>query len=120
MHRAVLNVVGNALDACEATEDGERRVQVTTEFQSDPPLARIVVADTGVGIDPEDLERIFTIFVSKKGSRGTGLGLPVSQKILKEHGGDIRAESQPGVGSRFTLELPAVPCDSEVSETGWS
>ena len=47
-----------------------------------------------------------------KGSRGTGLGLPVSQKILKEHGGRIRVESQAGVGSRFILELPAVAPDA--------
>jgi len=53
------------------------------------------------------VKRIFSVFESKKGSRGTGLGLPVSQKILKEHGGEIRVESSPGTGSRFYLELPA-------------
>ena len=47
------------------------------------------------------------MFVSRKGGRGTGLGLPVSQKILQEHGGRIRVDSQPGEGSRFTLEFPA-------------
>jgi signal transduction histidine kinase len=67
------------------------------------------VGDTGEGIEPDDVKRIFSVFESKKGSRGTGLGLPVSQKILHEHGGDIRVESSPGVGSRFILELPAVP-----------
>jgi signal transduction histidine kinase len=48
------------------------------------------------------------MFESKKGARGTGLGLPVSQKIMQEHGGDIRVESTPDQGSRFILELPAV------------
>jgi signal transduction histidine kinase len=61
-----------------------------------------------VGIAAEDLDKIFTIFVSGKGGRGTGLGLPVSQKILKEHGGRIEVASTLGSGSRFTLELPAV------------
>ena len=56
----------------------------------------------------EDLDKIFTLFVSHKGGRGTGLGLPVSQKIVKEHGGEIRVTSQVGKGSQFTIELPAV------------
>jgi light-regulated signal transduction histidine kinase (bacteriophytochrome) len=47
------------------------------------------------------------VFVSRKGGRGTGLGLPVSQKILEEHGGRIRVESKLGEGSRFTIEFPA-------------
>ena len=46
------------------------------------------------------------MFVSSKGSRGTGLGLPVSQKILREHGGQIRLESEPGYGSLFIVEFP--------------
>jgi signal transduction histidine kinase len=57
------------------------------------------------------MDKIFTVFVSGKGSRGTGLGLPVSQKILQEHGGRIRVESKEGEGSVFTLELPLVVPD---------
>jgi two-component system, NtrC family, sensor kinase len=64
--------------------------------------------DNGIGIEADDLEKIFAVFVSRKGGRGTGLGLPVSQKILEEHGGRIRVESTLGEGSRFTLEFPAV------------
>ncbi len=107
LHRAILNVVTNAIDACEKKEHG--RVIVSTEYQSEPSVVRVSVADNGEGIPPEDLKRIFSVFESRKGARGTGLGLPVSQKIIQEHGGEIRVESQPQVGSRFTLELPAVP-----------
>jgi signal transduction histidine kinase len=57
-------------------------------------------------MSPETLSEIFNLFVSTKGSRGTGLGLTVSRKILREHGGDIRAESRLGEGSTFTLEFP--------------
>ncbi|HEX4145690.1 MAG TPA: ATP-binding protein [Pirellulales bacterium] len=110
IHRAVLNVVTNALDACEKQPEG--RVTVSTVYLPTDKLLQIIVQDNGVGIPAEDLEKIFTIFVSQKGNRGTGLGLPVSQKILKEHGGRIRVESQAGVGSRFILELPAVAPDS--------
>jgi signal transduction histidine kinase len=65
------------------------------------------VADNGEGIAPDDLKRIFSVFESRKGARGTGLGLPVSQKIMREHGGSIIVESTPGQGSKFSLELPA-------------
>ena len=106
LHRAVLNVVTNAIDACDQSEDG--RVDVSTEYDADHRILRIVVVDNGSGIDPDDLENIFSLFVSKKGGRGTGLGLSVSQKILKEHGGRIHVESQVGQGSRFALELPAL------------
>jgi len=54
----------------------------------------------------ETLAEIFNLFVSTKGARGTGLGLTVSRKILREHGGDIRAASTEGEGSTFTLEFP--------------
>jgi signal transduction histidine kinase len=114
IHRAVLNVVTNALDACEGREDG--RVQVSLTYQADPALAQIVVQDNGVGISAEKLPTIFQVFSSDKGARGTGLGLPVSQKNVKEHGGRIVVDSQPGQGSRFILELPAILGDS-VKET---
>jgi len=106
MHRALLNVVTNAIDACEKRADGT--VVVQTECDLGAGVVRIVVSDNGEGILPEDLRKIFSVFESRKGSRGTGLGLPVSQKILREHGGDILLESTPQVGSRFTLQLPAV------------
>jgi two-component system, NtrC family, sensor kinase len=106
IHRAVLNIATNAVDACE--EAAGAKVSIATQYFAAESLVRIVVEDNGSGIAAEDLDKIFTIFVSHKGGRGTGLGLPVSQKIVKEHGGDIRVSSQVGVGSRFTLELPAI------------
>ena len=106
MHRAVLNVVTNAIDACEKRE--QSRVTITTGYDSEQTAAWILVHDNGAGIPDQDLQKMFALFESRKGSRGTGLGLPVSQKILREHGGDIRVESQPGEGSVFTLEFPAI------------
>jgi len=111
MHRAILNVVTNAIDACEDVPEGQ--VTVSTEYDTRGKLARLFVQDNGPGIAPDDLEAIFNVFVSRKGGRGTGLGLPVSRKILQEHGGEILVESQPGAGSRFTLELPASPVSVE-------
>jgi signal transduction histidine kinase len=67
---------------------------------------RVVVADNGPGIDEADIPSIFQIFASTKGSSGTGLGLPVSQKIIREHGGRIVVESRVGQGASFIIELP--------------
>ena len=107
MHRALLNVVTNAIDACD--ERPEARVIVSTKYDDGQKLAQVIVEDNGAGIAPDDLEAIFTVFVSRKGGRGTGLGLPVSRKILEEHGGQIHVDSTLGQGSRFTLDLPATP-----------
>jgi two-component system, NtrC family, sensor kinase len=129
LHRAVLNVVTNALDACdraavEAVSDDETlisdsetehaaaerhgRVEVRIEYDRERRLARILVSDNGQGIPEDEIDHVFSLFVSKKGNRGTGLGLPVSQKIIKEHGGQILVTSKLGEGTQFSLEFPAV------------
>jgi signal transduction histidine kinase len=86
MHRAVLNIITNAIDACHDREGG--KVEVSTQYSNDEKMARVEVVDNGSGIEKDDLEKIFAVFVSRKGGRGTGLGLPVSQKILEEHAAD--------------------------------
>ena len=82
------------------------RVGVATLLEADGAWVRILVQDNGAGIPPEKVKDIFKPFVSTKGSKGTGLGLPVSRKILREHGGDILVETKAGKGSRFILRLP--------------
>lgn len=106
IHRAVLNVVTNALDAM-ADRETPGRVEVATHYLPDANLTRITVNDNGPGIPPDQIEHLFSPFVASKKSHGTGLGLPVSQKILREHGGQILVQSEPNEGCRFTLELPA-------------
>jgi signal transduction histidine kinase len=120
IHRAALNVVTNAIDACGENLGQSRPaglVRVKTNYLPESALAQVIVADNGAGIAADDLQDIFSLFVSRKGSRGTGLGLPVSEKILKEHGGRIHVESEIGRGSTFTLEFPAVMPDV-VSDDG--
>ena len=118
--RAVLNVVTNALDAVENRPDP--CVDIRVEIDRPAGIVRIIVADNGEGMTAETLSEIFNLFVSTKGSRGTGLGLTVSRKILREHDGDIRAESSLGAGSTFTLEFPLTleadsPADLAASPT---
>jgi signal transduction histidine kinase len=107
IHRAVLNIVTNAIDAV-AGADPPGRVAVTTRYLPEQSVVQIEIRDTGPGIAADQMDTLFSPFVSTKKSRGTGLGLPVSQKILTEHGGKISVESLPGQGACFTLELPAV------------
>jgi signal transduction histidine kinase len=97
-------VVINALDALEGMPRGT--VTISTAVDRAAGMARITVADDGPGMTPETLAGIFNLFMSTKGARGTGLGLTVSRKILREHGGDIRVMSDVGRGSTFTLEWP--------------
>jgi signal transduction histidine kinase len=104
LHRALLNIVSNALDAVEERKNPQ--VAVATALEADGEWVRIVVLDNGVGIPPQKQPDVFKPFVSTKGARGTGLGLAVSRKILREHGGDILLQSQPGKGSKFILRLP--------------
>ncbi|MFO0896439.1 MAG: ATP-binding protein [Pirellulales bacterium] len=105
LHRAVLNIVTNAIDACEGIEGAS--VSVSTGYDAERGRLLAIVADNGTGIAADDLDKLFTMFFSRKGGRGTGLGLAVSHKIVREHGGEIRVTSQPGAGSRFVLEIPA-------------
>jgi signal transduction histidine kinase len=107
LHRAVLNVVTNAIDAA-AENEPPGHVDVSTSYAADKGIILITVEDDGPGIPPDQIDQLFSPFVSTKKTRGTGLGLPVSQKILNEHGGRVLVDTTPGSGSRFTLELPAV------------
>ena len=84
----------------------ERQGAVQALLEADGNWAKVIVVDNGPGIATETLEDIFKPFVSSKGSRGTGLGLPVSRKILREHGGDIHLQSVPEKGSKFVLRIP--------------
>ena len=104
IHRAALNIVGNALDAVEGRDGGT--VHVSTAFDPATGLVSVVIADNGPGISSELLPQLFNIFESTKGARGTGIGLAVSQKIIREHGGDIVVQTQPGKQTTFAVRLP--------------
>ena len=111
LHRAILNVVTNAVDAaCET--DRAALVSVRTEFAAEEGKIRVIVQDNGGGVSSDHLPTLFNPFSSSKKGRGTGLGLSVSQKILSEHGGRIYLAESSAAGSRFVLELPAVVAEN--------
>lgn len=107
IHRCVLNLVSNAIDACRFDLDRKKDcvVEVKTAIE-DKNTAVIEVSDNGCGMDADVKNKLFTSFFSTKAGAGTGLGLLVTQKIVKEHGGTIIVESEVGKGSTFTIRLP--------------
>lgn len=105
LHKALLNIVSNAIDALLDTSDA--KITLSTQLETNGRWAQLIVQDNGPGITPDIQANIFKPFVSTKGSKGTGLGLAVSRKILREHGGDIILHSEPGHGAKFVLRLPA-------------
>jgi len=104
IHTCLANLVSNAIDACKASGKEECAVSLRVK-QTDRSIV-FEVEDTGCGMEPEVKEKVFNSFFTTKGLAGTGLGLLVTKKIVREHGGRIEVESEPGEGSRFRLELP--------------
>ncbi|MFH1060477.1 MAG: PAS domain-containing protein [Pseudomonadota bacterium] len=105
--RALLNLLTNAVDAChEKDYPAGQAPQVRVEARRRPGQIQFVVSDNGTGMAPEVVAQLFTRFFTTKQSRGTGLGLAVSQKLVAEHGGEVRVDSTPGQGSVFTIHLP--------------
>lgn len=101
MKRALLNVVANAI---EATPRGGK-VSIDVSAVEGGKFC-VTVADTGKGIPEDIMKTIFQPFYSTKGSKGTGLGLPVMRKIVEEHGGRVELESTIGQGTTFMITLP--------------
>ncbi|QDT35121.1 ATP-binding protein [Thalassoglobus polymorphus] len=109
-HRAILNLIINAVDALE--DQPQPRISISCRFSPSEELYYLDITDNGTGIDPVDLPKLFSLFESSKGSAGTGLGLSVSRKVLQEHGGEITVESELGRGTRFQLQWPYILDDA--------
>lgn len=102
LKQVFLNLMINAANAIE--DEG----RITLAAGADGESVRVVVSDTGIGIPPENLPRIFEPFFSTRTEKGgTGLGLHVCRQIIHRHNGELLVESMPGCGSAFTVLLPA-------------
>jgi signal transduction histidine kinase len=105
VHAALMNIFENAIDACQRRDDyphHELRFCVWTQGDN----IKFSVSDTGIGMDEETISKLFTVFFSSKGRKGTGLGLFIANKIVEQHGGRIDVSSKPGQGSCFTITIP--------------
>jgi signal transduction histidine kinase len=113
MKRVLINLIDNAMEALAA--ENERSLKIACELARDGTMARLTVEDTGVGILPEDRERLFTPYFSTR-KEGTGLGLSIASRIVSDHGGYIGAEPNSPRGTRFIIELPVCQ-ESSLSTT---
>ena len=105
MEQVIMNLLHNA---CQALPDRQRQVRISTRFDTAAKVLCIEVADQGVGISPESLARVTDPFFTTRGEKGgTGLGLSVSQRIVRDHGGTMRFRSVVGQGTTVTVTIPA-------------
>jgi PAS domain S-box-containing protein len=111
LKQVLLNILVNAEQSMSQSNRGGTLVVKTEPKEIEGvKLARITITDDGPGIPREIIGRVFDpFFTTKKVGEGAGLGLSISYGIIKEHGGLIRAESEPGEGATFILELPSTP-----------
>jgi signal transduction histidine kinase len=92
-------------NAAQAIGRAEGEVQIETQVKGE--MVEVRIADTGCGIEPEDMKRIFDpFFTTKPVGVGTGLGLSIIYGIVEKHGGEIKVESRPGEGTTFTTLIP--------------
>ncbi|MCD6526619.1 MAG: PAS domain-containing protein [Desulfuromonas sp.] len=104
LEQVIINLLMNA---CQALPDPSQKISVKTEWDEAGQRVKVWVCDTGRGISAQDLEKIFDpFFTTKREDGGTGLGLAVSSRIIKEHGGFLHYDSQPGQGTSVCVSLP--------------
>ncbi len=107
IHRCLLNVITNAIDACDSSQSSkhERIVDINT-IKTDGWGIEYRIIDNGCGMSAGTQNQIFRNFFSTKGTRGTGIGLMMTKNIIEKHKGVIDVWSKEGVGTRFTLKVP--------------
>ena len=104
LQQVILNLMNNAADAMRGITDREPVLRITSRF-SDPSGVELIVSDTGTGIDPKFVERIFDAFYTTK-PNGMGMGLAICRSIVEAHGGTLSVSSEVPHGSAFRLSLP--------------
>jgi len=110
MRSALINFLENSFDACRKDLNKEHHhVEFSVAEGEDKKTIHIEIQDNGIGMDRETQEKIFSLFFSSKGIEGTGLGLFISNKIIKKHGGNIEVSSEQGKGSHFQIIIPKKP-----------
>ncbi len=105
LRSALMNILENAADAC-AADGGKPTHRIVFRVTEQEGHVRFDIEDDGPGMDAEAKMKVFDLFYSTKGSKGTGLGMFITDKIIRQHGGMIQVDSVPGKGTRFVVTLP--------------
>jgi len=104
LEQAFLNMI---INACEAMSGKKGELAISARVgQENPDMVEITISDNGRGIPKENLKKIFDIFFTSKGPQGTGMGLSMAYRIIKDHNGAIHVDSKVGEGTQFTVSLP--------------
>lgn len=107
IYNCLLNLVTNAIDSFAWGDPTTAHKEVVlSSRKTDEWAVEYQVSDNGCGMDEGTRKKIFRSFFSTKGSKGTGLGLMITEKIVREHGGEIELDTKPGIGTTFTIRLP--------------
>ncbi|MFH1998914.1 MAG: PAS domain S-box protein [Planctomycetota bacterium] len=116
LEQVFLNIISNAIQAMEGSETRRLTIRTCLDAAGDHPVI-VEISDTGKGFGPDVSEKLFTPFFStKEPGEGTGLGLPISLRIIKDHDGMLDAEGKPGAGASFTMKFPLPGKESECKE----
>jgi len=105
LQQVILNLIKNSADAMKSLPDGPRMLMVSSAIRDDSDVVHVSIEDSGEGIDPQDIERIFDPFFSTK-SQGMGVGLSICRRIIEDHRGQIWASPGFNRGSIFHVQLP--------------
>ncbi|MCD4741670.1 MAG: response regulator [Desulfobacteraceae bacterium] len=117
IHRSLLNLITNAMDACLDDIDTDKNFGISIKtYLGANNIFCIEVEDNGSGMNDETQGKLFTSFFSTKGGKGTGLGLLLTKKLIEEHRGTINAKTNLGMGTIFTIELPYKETETELKE----
>ncbi len=118
IHRSLLNLITNAMDACLDDENTEKKFEISIKtFLDSNNLFCLEIKDNGSGMNTETKEKLFTSFFSTKGGKGTGLGLLLTKKLIEEHNGTIKAKTNLGKGTTFTIKMPYAKQKTKLQES---
>jgi PAS domain S-box-containing protein len=105
LRTALTNIIENAVEAC-LEDDSQQHHKIQFNVLSRKSSVIFSIKDNGPGLPEDSTKRIFSLFYSSKGRKGTGLGMFITEKVIKKHGGRIAVASEPEQGTTFTVELP--------------
>lgn len=115
IEQVIINLLENA---CNALQDSNKNIEITTKFDKKKNMAQIIIKDEGTGISPNNLKYIQDpFFTTRRDSGGTGLGLSISSGIIKDYGGELQIESIVGEGTKITVNLPALQENNNSKDT---
>jgi signal transduction histidine kinase len=114
---ALINILENAMDAC-IKDQLKKTHQIEFSVKQDGRYILFEISDTGIGMDEDTVDKIFTLFFSSKGDKGTGLGLFIAGNIIEQHHGTIKVNSAPGKGTKFSIRIPSKTASSHRKSGG--